>query len=253
MKNFTVCGVNISAINLDLACGAVEDWIKNRRKAYVCVVPVSTVVECQANKDYLKIVNGADMATPDGMPLVWIGRFKGERAVDRTYGPDLMLAVCKMSQEKGFSHYFYGGTAESCRLLEMRLKKLFPRLSIVGKFSPPFRNLTKEEDDSLAENINRINPDILWIGLGSPKQDFWMYEHRQKLNAPVMIAVGAAFDFVSGYKRQAPRWMQRWGLEWLFRLFSEPRRLWRRYLIGNAKFIYFLLRDGIQSLKHLKI
>ena len=249
MKRVNICGVHISAINPHMACDAIKEWVENRRKAYVCVVPVSIVVDCQADKEYRMIINNADMATPDGVPLVWLGRLKGYKMMERTYGPDLMLDVCKMSQENDYRHYFYGSTTETCRLLESKLKERFPRLSIIGKFSPPFREMTYEEERRVIEEINRLKPDILWIGLGSPKQDYWMVKYRDKLEVPVMIGVGAAFDFISGIKKQAPRWMRRAGLEWFFRLCCEPKRLWKRYLIGNSKFIYFLLRDLVISRK----
>ena len=245
MEKFDICGVKISAINLRVACDIISGWIERRSKAYVCVIPVSTIVECQENKEYREIVNAAQMATPDGMPLVWMGRLKGYRQVQRTYGPDLMVALCAISQEKGYRHYFYGGTQEACDRLELVLKKKFPKLNIIGKYAPPFRELSETEDKKITDDINRDNPDVLWVGLGSPKQDFWLKSHRALLNAPVILGVGAAFDFISGVKRQAPRWMQKVGLEWLFRLGCEPKRLWRRYLIGNSKFIFYLLKDLI--------
>ncbi len=243
LKSFSVLGVEISAVNISLACSVISYWIDQRIRSYVCIVPVATVVECQKDKRYLDIVNNAGMAAPDGMPVVWLGKLSGDKTISRTYGPDLMLAVCQMSQEKGYKHYFYGGTPEACRMLEARLQEKFPRVTISGKRSPPFRDLTEEEDRGVVEEINRLNPDILWIGLGSPRQDYWMAEHRSRLNVPVLIGVGAAFDFLSGKKKQAPRWMRNAGLEWFFRLCSEPRRLWKRYLVGNTQFIYYLLKN----------
>ncbi len=245
MDWFTVCGVRVSAINLGLACQVFDQWIKARKKAYVCVAPVSTIVECRSREDYVKIVNSANMVTPDGMPLVWLGKLKGHSHVERTYGADLMLAVFERGISDGYRHYFYGGTAQVCELLEKNLKKQFPGLNITGKYSPPFRELTKEEDEQIIDGINKSKPDILWVGLGSPKQDFWMANHRERLDVSVIVAVGAAFDFLSGAKKQAPRWMQRAGLEWFFRLCCEPKRLWKRYLVGNLQFIYFLIRDEI--------
>jgi N-acetylglucosaminyldiphosphoundecaprenol N-acetyl-beta-D-mannosaminyltransferase len=243
IKHFDVLDVNISAVNLETACLAVDELIRENKKGYVCVCPVSTVLECQSNELMRQIVNEASLATPDGMPIAWLGQLGGYRDVRRVYGPDLMLAICQMGQARGYKHYFYGGTEETCRLLEVRLKERFPGLKVAGRFSPPFRELTPEELKKIVEEINRCQPDILWVGLGSPKQDFWMYENRGILTIPVMIGVGAAFDFLSGTKGQAPRWMQRIALEWLFRLCSEPKRLWRRYLIGNPKFIYLLIKD----------
>ncbi len=245
MEYVNICGVNVSAINLTLACDTICHWVENRKKAYVCVVPASTVVDCQSDEAYRRVINSADMATPDGMPIVWLERLKGYRKVERTYGPDLMLAICKISEEKGYKQYLCGSTPTTCERLESKLKEKFPKLKIVGRFSPSFGEISEKENEMIIQAINQSNPDILWLGLGSPKQDFWMYEHRPKLNVPVIVGVGAAFDFLSGVKKQAPRWIRNIGLEWFFRLCCEPRRLWKRYLIGNSKFIYFLFQDLI--------
>ncbi len=242
-----VCGVRISAINIPLACEAICRWVQEKRHAYVCVAPVSTIVECQENKDYKKIINNANMVTPDGMPLVWYGRWKGNKIIRRTYGPDLMLTLCEAGQKTGVRHYFYGGTEKTLDLLKEKLRQKFPDIKVVGQHAPPFRSLTLQEDDSIVEEINRLNPDIVWVGLGSPKQDFWMEYHRNKIQAPVMIAVGAAFNFLSGVVPQAPKWMQNRGLEWIFRLCSEPRRLWKRYLVGNTKFVFYVLKDFFRN------
>ncbi len=249
MESIDICGVRVSAVNLTSACDVVCGWIKHVVKTYVCVVPVATIVECQSDKSYLEVINHAGMATPDGMPLVWLGKWRGCKNIERTYGPDLMQKLCDISQEKGYRHYFYGATADVCKKLEVSLKEKFPKLRIAGTFAPPFRKLTEDELKGVVAEINTACPDILWVGLGSPKQDFWMHELRAQLNVPVMIGVGAAFDFLSGVKRQAPRWMQRTGLEWFFRFCQEPARLWRRYLIGNTKFIYFLARSAIMKTK----
>ena len=248
MKRFEVCGVYISAIDLSAACAMVSQWIKNFEKKYVCVVPVSTVIACQSDSLYRTIVNEAGMATPDGMPIVWLGRMKGYKEIKRTYGPDFMLAACAISEEKGYRHFFYGGSEETSHRLEEGLRSRFPYLKIVGRYAPPFRNLSEIEEREIISFINEAKPDVLWIGLGSPKQDYWMYTHRAKLEVPVMVGVGAAFDFLAGTKPQAPRWMQRAGLEWFFRLCCEPRRLWKRYLFGNSKFIYIVVRDLLKSL-----
>lgn len=239
-----ILNVKISAINLDLACAAIDEWIQTRRKVYVCVAPVSTIVSCHEDEEYKGIVNNADMVTPDGMPVVWLARAKGYKSVARTYGPDLMRLVCARGQDKGYKHFFYGSTHETCARLEASLKKDFPRLSIAGMYAPPFRDLTDEENQRIVAMLNQSQADIIWVGLGSPKQDFWMARHRRVLEAPVMVGVGAAFDFVAGVKPQAPLWMQQACLEWLFRLSSEPQRLWRRYLIGNTKFLYLLLKEN---------
>jgi len=245
-KYINIFGIHVSSINLNSACEIIERWIENKQKVYVCIVPVSTIVSCQSDKKYLEIVNNADMVTPDGMPLVWLGRLKGNKNIQRTYGLDLMLALCKISQKKGYRHYLYGGQDSTLALLENKLKERFRDLNIVGKFSPPYRSINTLENDEIIEEINRANPDILWVGLGSPKQDYWVYQHRNKLNVPVMIGIGAAFDFLAGTKLQAPRFMRNSGFEWLFRLITEPKRLWKRYLIGNSIFLWLFLKEFVK-------
>lgn len=252
MKTINICDVPVSSVDINHACKVVDGWISERNKAYICVAPVSTIVDCQTDKEYKKILREAGMVTPDGMPLVWLGRLNGERTIGRTYGPDFMLALCEKGQKRGYKHYLYGGEESTCDLLKSVLEKKFPDIDIIGQHTPPFRPLHAQEDGKVIDEINRQNPDILWVGLGSPKQDYWMYEHRDKLNAPVIIGVGAAFDFIAGIKRQAPRWMQKCGLEWFFRLCCEPKRLWKRYLIGNTRFIYLLIKHAIKSRLDIK-
>lgn len=252
MKTIDICNVPVSSVNISRACDIVDDWINERKKVYVCVAPVSTIVDCQSDNDYKKILDGAEMITPDGMPLVWVAKLMGDREIGRTYGPDLMMALCEKGQIKGYRHYLYGGTENTCSLLKNVLKERFPEIDIVGECTPPFRPLHAKEDEEVLEEINKLNPDILWVGLGSPKQDYWMHEHRGKLDVSVIIGVGAAFDFISGVKRQAPRWMQKSGLEWFFRLCSEPKRLGKRYLVGNTKFIYLLIKHAIRSRLDIK-
>jgi len=247
MKTVNICDVPVSSVNINQACDIIDDWIRTRKKVYICVAPVLTIVDCQSDHEYKNVLNGADMITPDGMPLVWTAKLMGDKNIERTYGPDLMLALCKKGQTEGYAHHLYGGTENTCRLLQNVLKKRFSNINIRGCYTPPFRPLHAQEDNRIIDEINRLNPDILWVGLGSPKQDYWMYEHRRKLNVPVIIGVGAAFDFIAGVKKQAPRWMQTCGLEWFFRFCSEPRRLWKRYLLGNVKFIYLLSKHAVKA------
>lgn len=247
IESFDVLGVRVAVTNVPSACQAIAAWIEERRKTYVCVAPVSTIVDCQKDGEYRRVVNGSGMTTPDGIPLVWMGKLKNKKAVRRTYGPDLLLALSELSQQKGYRHYFYGGTPETNERLVGKLKSRFPRLAIAGHYAPPFRAAGEREDDRVLEGINAARPDVLWVGLGSPKQDYWMCHHRAKLDVPVMIGVGAAFDFIAGTKRQAPLWMRRAGLEWFFRLCCEPRRLWKRYLIGNVTFIYLVAKSFLRK------
>lgn len=238
--NFFILGVKISAINMHDACSLVENAILKRYKIYICVCPVSTIMECKKNATVLKSVNSADLVTPDGMAVVWLGRMRGHKNIRRVYGPELMQNICDISKEKGYKNYLYGSTRDTLNKLQEKLTKQYPGLVIRGSFSPPFRQLTKNEDEEIVKEINGSNPDIVWVGLGSPKQDLWMHEHRNRINAPIMIGVGAAFDFLAGTKPQAPRWIRDNGFEWLFRFITEPKRLWRRYLIHNFLFIYYV-------------
>lgn len=242
-ETIDILGVHVAVTDLQRTCQSIEQWIGDRRKTYICISPVSTITDCQGNAEYRKIINNAGMATPDGMPLVWIGKLRGKKNIERTYGPDLMLAFCALSQTKGYRHYFYGGGPQTNNRLIERLKNRFPGIRIVGNFAPSFMGVGELESEDAFARINDADPDILWVGLGSPKQDYWMHLHRDKLKVPVIVGVGAAFDFIAGTKPQAPAWMRRSGLEWFFRLCCEPRRLWKRYLIGNAKFICYLVRD----------
>jgi len=241
-----ILGVKINVTNLSLTFDQITDWIQAKKRTYVCTAPVATIVDCQKDTLYKEIINNSGMTTPDGVPLVWIGRFKGRSSIQRTYGPDLVLTICDKGQDQGIKHFFYGGTEESIRRMIQNIRKKFPEINVVGQYAPPIRAIHAQETDQVIEQINEANPDILWVGLGSPKQDYWMHYHRNRLNVPVIIAVGAAFDFLSGMKPQAPRWMQRIGFEWLFRFGCEPHRLWRRYLIGNTQFLYLLLKDSLK-------
>jgi N-acetylglucosaminyldiphosphoundecaprenol N-acetyl-beta-D-mannosaminyltransferase len=169
------------------------------------------------------------MVTPDGMPLVWLSRLLGKHRTERVYGPDLMRKMTAVSSQRGYRQFYYGGSEGVAEKLKQVLVNAHPSLEVAGALCPPFRELTPEEDQAVVDAINAARPHIVWVGLSTPKQEFWMVEHLGRIAAPVMVGVGAAFDFLAGTKRQAPLWMQRNGLEWLFRLCSEPRRLWRRY------------------------
>ncbi len=232
-----ILGVGISAIHMGQALEAITGWIERRDAHYVCVATVHGVMECQKNPYLRRILNSSGLTTPDGMPLVWLSHLQGFHHVGRVYGPDLMLALCEHSVSRGYRHYLYGGEEGVAERLKEQLEQRFPGLQVVGTYAPPFRALSPEEDREVVERINAAKPDIVWVALGAPKQDFWAAEHVGKLSASVIIGVGAAFDFLSGRKRQAPRWMRQAGLEWLFRLGQEPHRLWHRYLVYNPLFL----------------
>ncbi len=251
LPTFDILGVQVGVLNPPMAVSHIMKWVKQQKKVYVCVAPVSTIVDCQRVKGYKDIINHAAMVTPDGMPVVWFAKIKGYN-VSRTYGPSLMRHICDQGQSEGLRHFLYGSTEATLERLQASLKASYPQIQIAGAYAPPFSTDVGREQEEVIQRMNRSRSDILWVGLGAPKQDFWMDIHRPLLNVPVMVGIGAAFDFISGIKPQAPRWMQNMGLEWFFRLCCEPRRLWRRYLIGNILFIGYIIRDSWQHRKFLK-
>jgi N-acetylglucosaminyldiphosphoundecaprenol N-acetyl-beta-D-mannosaminyltransferase len=236
-ERVNILGVGVSAINTEDALRTVDGWIEKHERHYVCVCPVHSIMECRRSEEVRRVFNGAGMVTPDGMPVVWVARWSGHPNVDRVYGPDLMLALLERERHR---HFFYGGGPGVAKRLAGEMTRKFPQLEVAGHLEPPFAPLDQLCTPEAAAAINATHPDIVWVGMSSPKQDLWMARMRPLLEAPVLIAVGAAFDFHTGTVRQAPRWMQRSGLEWLFRLVAEPRRLWRRYLIDNPWFLWEL-------------
>lgn len=232
-----VLGVGVGALNLDLATTLIGEAIGNRAKGYVCITGVHGISEAQDDAGFRNILNQAFLNTPDGMPMVWMGRLQGFRQMSRVYGPDLMLRVCEWTAARGYSHFFYGGGAGIADALSQRLKIRFPELRLAGTFTPPFRALTPGEEEDLIARVSAARPDVFWVGLSTPKQERFMAKYWQRLEATIFLGVGAAFDFHAGRLRQAPGWMQRAGLEWFFRLCCEPRRLWRRYARNNPLFV----------------
>jgi len=242
-QRFKVLDILIDAVTMSAVIDRIGCWIDRRQKAYVCVAPVSTVMSAGDDPAYRQVINQADLVTPDGMPLVWIARARGQRAIGRVCGPDLMRQICTDPCLAHWRHFFYGSTSRTLEELQRQLCEWNPDIKICGAVSPPFREEARKEDANVIEQINAAHPDIVWVGLGAPKQDIWMALNRDALEAPVLIGIGAAFDFLAGIKPRAPRWMQKSGLEWLFRLWCEPRRLWRRYVIGNTRFCFEFLKD----------
>ena len=222
---------------MDDALATIERWIAARTPNYVCITGVHGVIESQANSRLMGVHNKAGLVTPDGMPLVWMSRALGYRRTRRVYGPDLMHALSSLSARRGYTQFYYGGNDGVADLLKQALEAQYPGLPVVGTHTPPFGDLTAAEDEAIVAKINAAGPDIVWVGLSTPKQEYWMSEHLKRIDAPVMIGVGAAFDFLAGLKPQAPVVMRRNGLEWLYRLVTEPRRLWRRYLYIVPRFI----------------
>lgn len=244
-----VLGVGVSAINIPLVLDVVDQWIEAKAPNYVCVTGVHGVMESQNDPSLRQIHNRAGLVTPDGMPLVWMSKLMGHTQVERVYGPDLMLAFCQHSIAKGYRHFLYGSSDDVLTRLAANLRSRIPGIQIVGTLSPPFRPLTAIEDEEIVAHINATAADVVWVGLSTPKQERWMADHVGRLSASVLFGVGAAFDFHAGVKRQAPPWMQRSGLEWLFRLATEPQRLWKRYLYNNPRFIWrvFLQISGLRQ------
>lgn len=237
-----IIGTTISSTNYFEAVKDTLKWASKNESRYICIANVHMLMEAYDSTRYAEIINAADLVTPDGMPLVWLMRKKGNPEQQRVYGPTLMLHVLEAATRDNIPVGFYGSTPEVLETLQKKLLQRFPKLKISYVYSPPFRETTPQEDMEIINQINASNALILFIGLGCPKQEKWMSEHRGKVNA-VMLGVGAAFDFHAGLKSQAPAWMQRNGLEWLFRLITEPRRLWKRYLYHNPRFIFLSIAD----------
>jgi N-acetylglucosaminyldiphosphoundecaprenol N-acetyl-beta-D-mannosaminyltransferase len=241
-----ILGVNVSALNMELALSQLSAWVKERSQAYVCVTPAHAIMECVNDPNLLPVYNEANLVTPDGMSVVWLLRLKGCRNVQRVYGPDLFLAACAEGVGLGWKHYFYGGVPGVAQQLAGKLKERMPGLHVVGTCSPPFGQPDAEQEKALLDIVNTCRADILWVGMSSPWQETWMHAHLSKVKVPVMIGVGAAFDFLAGNKKQAPRWMQRSGLEWLFRLAGEPKRLWPRYR-QYPRFVFLAIQELLKQ------
>ena len=240
-----ILGVGVSAVSLASARDVIIGWIESHRASggparYVAVTGVHGVMEAQDDPAFKRILNESGLTVPDGMPLVWLSRLAGRSEVTRVYGPDLTLAVSRALGERGGSAFYYGAAPGVAEQLAAELRRRCPGLRTAGCWSPPYRPLTPAEEDAIVERINATNADIVWVGLSTPRQERWMARFQGRLHAPALIGVGAAFDFLTGQLRQAPRWMQRSGLEWLFRMFVEPRRLARRYLRNNPRFLWCL-------------
>jgi N-acetylglucosaminyldiphosphoundecaprenol N-acetyl-beta-D-mannosaminyltransferase len=231
-----VLGALIDAVSWNEALGRIRSWASARESRYVCITNAHSVVTGTQEADFGKVLDAADMVTPDGAPVAWMLRRLGCSSQERINGPDLMWRYCEDAARRGESVYLYGGTSETLAALLPVLRQKFPTLKIAGSYSPPFRKLSNDEDEAAVRAINESGAGTVWVSLGCPKQERWMAEHRGRVHA-VMIGVGAAFDYHAGTIRRAPIWMQRNGLEWLHRLCSEPRRLWRRYLVTNCLFI----------------
>lgn len=245
-KNFfiptcNILGVNIAAINMKWIVSFLNKNLKKLSGEYICISNVHTTVMSYEDEKYCEIQNNAILALPDGGPLSTLGRKRGHSDMERVTGPGLMKEIFDISEEEGYSHYFYGSTDKTLNKLKKKLYYEYPNLKIVGLYSPPFKSLTQLEDELIIKEINEKKPDFIWVGLGAPKQENWMANHRGKLKG-LMVGVGAGFDYFSGSIKRAPLWMQKSNLEWFYRLVQEPRRLFSRYAQTNTKFLWLIMR-----------
>ena len=245
-KKSLILHIRVDNTNYDDATNRILTWAVSGEKSYVCVANVHMVMEAYKKNRFRKIVNKSDLVTADGMPLVWTMRLLGATNQSRVYGPTLTSHVCRAASKHGLTVGFYGGSSETIKCLVKNLSNRYPSLRIVYAYSPPFRPLRTEEDEKVVQNINNSGAKVLFVGLGCPNQEQWMSNHLGKINA-VMIGVGAAFDFHAGIKKQAPSWMMAMGLEWLFRLRTEPRRLWKRYLYNNPRFLFLVAKQILRE------
>jgi len=232
-----VLGVGVHALDLPTAADVINAAVESGRKGYVCVTGVHGVMESQRDPAFRDILRRALLVTPDGMPMVWVGRSQGHAQMKRVFGPDLMIEVCGRSTSKGFRHFLYGGQPGVTSELANNLKSMFPKIEIAGTFTPPFRPLDTSEQVALEKFMAAVSPDIVWVGLSTPKQEKFMADNIDRLPCKIMIGVGAAFDFHTGRLKDAPVWIKNAGLQWAHRLCQEPMRLWKRYLVNNSAFI----------------
>ena len=233
-----ILGVRVSAINMQDAVSLSDSHIRDGRRGYISVTGVHGVMEGQADAKFRAILNKSFITAPDGMPTVWVGHAQGHSSMARVYGPDFMLRMCQLSLQRGYRHFFYGGKPGVADLLAQNLSRRYPALQVAGTYTPPFRALNAREEDDLSAMVADAKPHILWVGLSTPKQERFMARYVNRLNVSLMVGVGAAFDIHAGLITDAPCWMKRSGLQWLHRLAHEPRRLGRRYLVNNPKFLW---------------
>lgn len=238
-----IMGISIAAINMEWLVEYTKNHIKDLSGNYICVTNVFATVTAHDDKEYQKIQNEAIMAIPDGGPLSSLGRKRGFPEMKRTAGPDYMKEIFAISVENKYRHFFYGSSQETINKLQNNLLNQYEGIDIVGLYSPPYRELNEKEDKEIIKMINSTNADFVWVGLGAPKQEKWMYQHKNKIKG-LMVGVGAGFDYFAGNIKRAPEWMQKANLEWVYRLIQEPKRLFKKYLISNCKFIWHAIIKG---------
>jgi N-acetylglucosaminyldiphosphoundecaprenol N-acetyl-beta-D-mannosaminyltransferase len=233
-----VLGVKVSALDLKRAVELADRWVAGGRPGYVCATGVHGVMEAQSDGELCRILNHAVINAPDGMPMTWMGHLQGFREMNRVYGPDFMTEMCRLSVERGYRHFLYGGDPGVADQLRATLESRFAGIRVVGTYTPPFRSLTRNEEEEILAQVRGSRPDILWVGLSTPKQERFMADYVERLQVPLLVGVGAAFDYHTGRIRDCSDWVKRSGLQWLHRLMQDPRRLWRRYLRNNPAFLW---------------
>lgn len=238
-----VLGVPVSLVSLAVAVQTIIGWCEVGTAHFVCVRDVHGIMRAQEDPEVMALHDRAGLVTPDGMPLVWLARYRGHAEVDRACGSDLVIELCRLSVDKGLRHYFYGGKPGVAERMAAALGERYPGLQVAGTYTPPFRALTAEEDAEVTAAIVAACPHIVWVGLSTPTQEYWMRDHVDRIPGATLMGVGAAFDFHTGDVKRAPQWMRTRGLEWLHRLVSEPRRLWRRYLVLAPRFLARVARE----------
>jgi N-acetylglucosaminyldiphosphoundecaprenol N-acetyl-beta-D-mannosaminyltransferase len=248
-----ILGIRVHATSMQRALGTVEHALTGNSKGYVCVTGVHGVMEAQSDANLKRIINQSTLTVPDGRPTVWVGWLHGLFEMRQVTGPDLMLKICELSAQKGYTHFFYGGNPGVAEDLKSVLTHRFPGLNVVGCYCPPFRPLNAQEEAALAHTISQLKPDFFWVGLSTPKQEKFMHEYLSKLDTRLMLGVGAAFDIHTGRIKDAPYWMKLSGVQWLHRLCQDPRRLWRRYLINNPKFLYRIALELVGAGKRKQV
>ena len=248
LNEFHTLGTRVHAVQIPRVIAEMNRWIQQGDRChFVAVTGMHGLVEALDQQDFRAVLNAADLVVPDGTPLVWIARRRGYPLKRRVYGPELMETFCKTAGP-GVRHFLYGGAPGVAEALAGVLKDRYGA-TVVGTYTPPFRELTADEENDEIKLINETRPDVVWVGLSTPKQERWMFKRRPFLECSVALGVGAAFDFISGVKPSAPRWMKENGLEWLYRLVQEPRRLWRRYIVGGSRFVLNVAREEVKRAK----
>jgi N-acetylglucosaminyldiphosphoundecaprenol N-acetyl-beta-D-mannosaminyltransferase len=233
-----ILGVKVHPTSMDRALSRIESILAHGDKGYVCVTGVHGIMESQVDSSLKRIINHSVLTTPDGRPTVWVGWLRGFFKMRQVTGPDMMLRICALSAEKGYTHFFYGGNTGVADQLKDTLTQRFPGLNVVGTYTPPFRPLSADEEADLIRTVSELKPDFFWVGLSTPKQEKFMDQYLSKLDTRLMLGVGAAFDIHTGRIKDAPYWMKLTGVQWMHRIYQDPGRLWKRYLINNPKFMY---------------